>query len=1048
MFSKFFIDRPRFAMVISIVLSLAGVMAVVKLPISQYPPITPPQIVVAMRYPGANAMDIAKTIATPLEEQINGVDGMLYMASDCDDSGNYSLTVTFDVGTDLNINMVKVQNRIQQATPRLPREAVELGITVDTKSADTLGFFYVLSPNGTFNSLQLSDYIYSNVRPELLRVPGVGGVTIFSARNSMRVWLDADRMSAMGMNADEVIQAIRSQNVQASAGAVGAEPSKDSQQVWTLTAQGRLDTIPEFADIIVRPAAQGALVRLGDIARIEFGGDRYDGILGKFNGKDCAVFAISQMPGSNAIDTMDEVSRQMERIRARMPEDMRCEISYDATRYVRTAIHEIVMTLLLTFGLVVGVCYLFLQDWRATLIPSVAIPVSLLSTFVVLMIFGYTINILTLFALVLAIGSVVDDAIVVVERTIHNMETEKRSVRDATLLAMEEISGAIVATTLVLLAIFVPVGFVGGISGKIYQQFAVTLSSAIFFSALNSLTLSPALCAILLRHQKPVRWGPLAWFNTILDWCRNGYATIAHAIAKRSMLTMLMLAATVVVAAWMYMTTPTALLPDEDQSVFFINLRLPEGASQARTSALADEVTEILHRQEGVEWTLSISGRSMTGGSAENTGLFVVGLKPWAERTTPDLHVKAVVESVKARLSQVVGAEIQLFAPPSIPGISANGGIDVCLQAYDDADPQKLDDALQQFLASLRTTKEIAYCFSSYTAQTPHLRLKVDRTKCEMFNVPVATLFSTLQTYLGSRYVNDINIGTQVNMVMLQSEWAYRASPEDILRLYVRSQTGAMVPVGSLVTLDTEVSPRLVSRFNQYPSAGIMAFQIPSFSSGQAMAAIRERVKSLPLGYGIAWSGLSYQEDKTSGQIGVLILAALVFSFLFLVAQYESWTLPISVMLSIIVATAGALAGLKIWGLPLSIYAQLGLLLLIGLASKNAILIVEFAQMRHEQGLSIVEAAADGTHQRFRAVLMTAFTFILGVLPMVYATGAGAASRVAIGVTVYAGMLAATVIGITLVPGLYAVFQRMRESAHAMVGKPLAEAANDGKRDE
>ncbi|MCL1920009.1 MAG: efflux RND transporter permease subunit, partial [Kiritimatiellaeota bacterium] len=1003
----------------------------------------PPQVVVMMRSPGANALDIAKTIATPLEEQINGVEGMLYMSSDCDDMGNYALTVTFEVGTDLNINMVKVQNRIAQATPRLPKEAVDMGVTVETRSADIMGFFYVQSPNGTYTSLQMSDYIFSNIRPELLRVPGVGGVTVFGARNSMRIWLDADRMSAMGMSANEVIGAIRSQNIQASAGAVGAEPADGSQQVWTLTAQGRLDSVEDFANIVVRPASRGALVRLGDISRIEFGGDLY-GISALYNGAACAPFAVNQMPGSNAIDTMKGIEDQLALIQARMPDDMICRISYDATRFVKTAITEIVTTLLLTFALVVAVCYLFLQDWRATLIPSLSIPVSLLSTFAVLMVAGYSINILTLFALVLAIGVVVDDAIVVVERSLHNIETRKMPPREATLMAMEEITSAVIATTLVLMAIFVPVGFVGGISGKIYQQFALTLSAAVCFSTLTALTLSPALCAILLRHQEPIRRGPLAWFNAVLDWFRRGYAAIASTVAKRSLLSLLMLLATAATAAWIFLVTPKAYLPDEDQSVLFIDMSLPEGASQARTSEVVAEVSRIARAQEGVDWVLSVAGRSFMGGAAENVGLFVVGLKPWDERTTTNLHVKAIQAATKANLAHLVGATINIITPPAIPGISANGGIDANLQAYDDPDPQRLEEAMRPFLGGLSALPMLA--FSTYTAQTPHLRLKVDRTKCEMYNVPVATLFETLQNYLGARYVNDINLGTQVNMVMLQSDAPFRAAPDDVLRLYVRSQTGAMVPVGSLVELETELAPRLVKRFNQYPCAPIMA--IPFVPSGMAMGMIREQAKTLPPGYGIAWSGLSYQEDKTSGQVGILMLAALVFGYLFLVAQFESWTLPGAIMLSIFVATAGALIGLQIWGLPLSIYAQLGLLLLVGLASKNAILIVEFAQSRHEQGLSIIAAAADGTSQRYRAVLMTAFTFILGVLPMVYATGAGSASRVAIGVTVYTGMLAATVVGIVLVPGLYGMLQRLRERAHALIGKPLAESANNADSDE
>ncbi len=1048
MFSKFFIERPRFAMVISIVLTLAGALAISSLPITQYPPITPPQVVVTATYPGANAQDIAKTVATPLEEQVNGVDGMIYMESTSDDLGNYTLTVTFEVGTDVDMNMVKVQNRVQQATPKLPTEVTEQGISVSTESSDILAFFALRSPKGTYSSLPLSDYIYSNLRSDILRVHGVGSITIFGAQISVRVWFDPDRMAAQAINTEEVISAIEQQNIQASAGSVGAQPIKDIRRTLTLTAVGRLSSVKEFEDIVVRTAEQGGLVRLKDVARIEFGGDRYSAVNAKLGGQDCAAFMLKQTPGSNAIQAMDQIKKELDRLSTRMPEDMECNVVYDATQFVRAAIHEIVMTLILTFALVIGVCYLFLQDWRATLVPSLTIPVSICATFAVLAALGYSINILTLFALVLAIGLVVDDAIVVVERVLHNIEEKKLGAKEATLLSMQEVTGAVVATTMVLLAIFVPVGFVSGITGKIYQQFAVTLSAAVLFSAINALTMSPALCSLLLRHQEPVKHGPLAWFNGILNKCRNAYSEFSHILAKDWILTVLLLAVSIVISAWMFVSTPSSFLPDEDQGIIFMDVVLPEGASEVRTDEVLAKITQILSDEKDIQYALAISGSSMLGGNSENVAMFALKLTDWAERKKPEQHASVLLKHFQTKLAEVNEAELNIFVPPAIMGISASGGLDAKVQALDNTDPQALDAAVEQFLNSVRGSGKFGVAFTSYTAKTPHLKLVVDRLKCEMYKVPVGTLFATLQNYLGSRYVNDVNIGTQVNKVIVQSDWLTRSEPEDVLKLYVRSTDGSMVPVASLVELKTEPAPRLVSRYNQYPSASIVAIPDAAIASGDAMKVLEEASASaLPMGYAQAWSGLSYQEAKAAGQTGILVVMALVFGYLFLVAQYESWMIPVSVMLSVFVAAAGALIGLRIWGLPLSIYAQLGMLLLVGLASKNAILIVEFAKTRHEEGLSIAGAAKDAMHQRYRAVLMTAFTFILGVLPMVYAEGAGAASRVAIGVTVYTGMLAATLLGIAVVPGLYSVLQHLREAGHRMTGNPLPESKNNTDED-
>ena len=1044
MISDVFIERPRFALVISIVLTLAGALAVKTLPITQYPQVTPPQVSVRARYPGASASDLANTVAIPLEEEVNGVDDMLYMASDCDDSGNYNLTVTFEIGTNLDLDMVKVQNRVQQAVPRLPEEVTKQGVSVYTRSSDMLGFLVLRSPNGTYDRLALSDYIYNHIKNVLARVPGVGSVDVYGPKRSMRVWLDAERLSALGLGGEAVIAAIQNQNRQAALGSVGAAPNPgEIKQVLTLQTQGRLNQPEDFQEIIVRTEEQGGVVRLKDVAEVELGENNY-GFSGLYNGADSVSIALSQKPGSNAIQAMDGVQRELARLRERMPGDMELSTAYDATTVVRASIKEIVSTLFVTFVLVVFVCYLFLQDWRATLVPMLTIPVSVFATFAVMKAFGYSINTLTLFGLVLAIGSIVDDAIVVVERVQYLMETRGMERKAASYLTMKEVTGAIIATTLVLLAIFIPVAFIPGITGKVYQQFAVTMSVSICFSTLNALTLSPAICATMLNPPKMHRRGPFGWFNALLNRSRGGYISLSAFLARRLALSALLLISTILLTWVWFKQTPTSFLPDEDQGVVFADVRLPEGAIKTRTEEIMHEITAIARDVPGVEFVQAVTGFSMMGGRAENMGFVLIGLTHWSERNAPDMHAAVIMNTIRGKCAAITGATVNFFMPPSIPGLGANSGLDIRLQALTDGDPVKLDAVLQQFLAEINRVPGVMFAFSGFTAMTPSVRMNVDRLKCEMLDVPVAKVFATLQHYFGSLYVNDVNLDTQVNQVIIQSDWAGRRMPEDALKLYVRSSRGAMVPLGSLITLESQVAPRLYPRYNLFPSAGITAQLVPGVSSGTVMARITDVAKrTLPSGYTFEWSGLSFQEHRASGQTVLLMVAALVFGYLFLVAQYESWTIPMPVMFSIFVAMAGALFGLKLLGMSLSIYAQLGMVLLIALASKNAILIVEFSKIRREEGSTIVLAAAEGAGQRYRAVLMTALTFVLGVLPMVYATGAGAASRRAIGVTTLSGMIAATVFGIILVPGLYAFFQTWREGFHALLKrKPKAVASS------
>ena len=1022
---NFFIDRPVFSAVISILIVMLGIIGLTMLPIDQYPQITPPVVKISTSYPGASALTVSQAVATPIEQELNGTPGMLYMESSSSNSGGFSATVTFDVSADVDLAAVEIQNRVKLAELRLPAEIIQNGISVEKQAPSQLMTLCLMSDDPKFDEIYLSNFATINVLDVLHRIPGVGRVSNVGSRYyAMQIWAQPDKLASFGITVQDLQNALKDQNRESAAGVLGQQPSTGLDITIPITTQGRLSTVGQFEDIVIRANANGSIIRMKDVARVSLEASSYATESG-INGENAAVLGIYMLPGSNAMEVAKNVKGAMHEISKNFPEGLSYEFPFDMTTYISQSIHEVYKTLFEALFLVVLVVFLSLQSWRATLIPIIAVPISLIGTFGFMLIFGFSLNILTLLGLVLAIGIVVDDAIVVVENVERIMEEDKLSAYEATKKAMKGLAGALIATSLVLAAVFVPVSFLGGITGQLYRQFTITIVVSVLISTVVALTLSPVMCSQILKHNKGKKNIVFRQINYWLALGNHKYIGTVSKVVKHPRQIMTTFGIILVFIFMIHKIIPTSFIPVEDQGYFKVELELPEGATLERTRIVTERAIEYLMKNPYVEYVQNVTGSSSRVGSSQARSELTVILKPWDKRK--DIKLEEIIARVRMDLSKYPESKVYLTTPPVIPGLGTSGGFEMQLEARGDATFDDLVEASDTLFYYASQRKELAGLSSSLQPNIPQLYFDVDRDKAKLLGVPLADIFSTMKTYTGSVYVNDFNMFNRIYKVYIQAEAPYREHKENINLFFVKGDNGIMIPLTSLGNASYTTGPGNIKRFNMFTSGVIRGEASQGYSSGQAMEIMEEIArKHLPENIAVEWSGLSYQEKKAGGQTGFIMLLVFLFVFLFLAAQYESWMIPISVLLSLPVAALGAYLGVWICGLENDIYFQIGLVMLMGMAAKNAILIVEFAKEEADRGEDLIKSALHAAQLRFRPILMTSLAFILGMLPMVLASGPGSASRQAIGTGVFFGMIFAVVFGIVLVPFFFVLIYKTK----------------------